>query len=49
MHAEDKDMPELLKVLNTKMSGAVVELELVYKKSIMHYTEKPTKFIKVYM
>jgi DNA polymerase delta subunit 1 len=51
MHLEDAHMPALLELLNAKLQGApgevVTEVEIVYLKSIMHYAERTSKFVKV--
>lgn len=52
MHVEDVHMPALVDLFNSKLNAApgeiVTDCELVYMKSIMHYSERTNKFIKVY-
>jgi len=49
MHLEQEHMDELRNCLNTKIGHpAITECELVMRQSIMHYTERASKFVKVY-
>lgn len=48
MAIHDSDLPQLKQLLNSKLTNfGVTDLEIVSKKSIMHYSERMTKFIKV--
>jgi hypothetical protein len=45
MHIEEAHMPQLLEVLNAKLMAApgeiVTDVEIVQRRSIMHYSERP--------
>lgn len=49
MIIHDKNLPALKDLLNSKLTNSygVVALEIVERKSVMHYSEKTCKFVKV--
>jgi hypothetical protein len=48
MEIDASHMPDILKYFNSKLVFPGIEAcEFTLKKSIMHYTEKKTRFIKV--
>ena len=52
MNLQDQHMVELQTLLNSKLAVPgviyVTECELLDRRSIMHYSERPSKFVKVY-
>ena len=54
MHIQDDNMDELKGLLNSKLAGGpganyITECELIERKSIMHYSERVQKFVKVFV